>query len=60
MQNISEADIKMITSIGKINTKSNSGTKNKVKIFDARPHISAQGNKFKGGGFEDVKNYPDC
>jgi myotubularin-related protein 6/7/8 len=31
--------------------------RNKCIIFDARPKLSAQGNKFKGGGFEDLRNY---
>ena len=31
--------------------------RNRCIIFDARPKLSAQGNKFKGGGFEDLRNY---
>jgi hypothetical protein len=50
----------MVTAIGNTNTKLNTGIKPKVRIFDARPYLSAQANKMKGGGFEDIRNYPNC
>ena len=37
--------------------KSGENNASKCIIFDARPKLSATGNKFKGGGFEDLKNY---
>ena len=32
----------------------------KITIFDARSKLAAQGNKFKGGGYEDVDNYENA
>ena len=51
----------MITEIGKTANKSGNMINNsRVIIYDARPKLNAQGNKFKGGGFEDLKNYKNC
>ena len=51
----------MITEIGKTaNRSSNMINNSRVIIYDARPKLNAQGNKFKGGGFEDLKNYKNC
>lgn len=51
----------MITEIGKSANRSNNMINNsRVIIYDARPKLNAQGNKFKGGGFEDPKNYKNC
>ena len=33
---------------------------NKIIIYDARPMISAIGNKFKGGGYENIVNYKNA
>jgi hypothetical protein len=50
----------MITEIGKTNNSHNLINNSRVIIYDARPKLNAQGNKFKGGGFEDLKNYKNC
>jgi len=31
-----------------------------MTIFDARPKMNAQGNRVRGGGFEDERYYPNC
>ena len=33
--------------------------KDHLVIFDARPKMNASGNRVKGGGFEDMKYYPN-
>lgn len=51
-------DEDMIVQIGKTaNCKDNIINNSKVIIYDARPKLNAQANRFKGGGFEDIKYY---
>ena len=48
----------MLNEIGKTaNNKDTMINNSRVVIFDARPWLSAQGNRAKGGGFEISKHY---
>ncbi len=48
----------MLMEIGRTSNTSQSLINNsKVVIFDARPKLSAQANRLKGGGFEDTRHY---
>ena len=57
MGNVNNEDIKMTEAIAKTNINNPNA---KLVIYDARPQISAQGNKFKGGGYEDERTYVKC
>ena len=57
MGSVNQYDIQMNDGIRSTNINNPTG---KLVIFDARPQSSAQGNKFKGGGFEDVRTYTNC
>ncbi len=44
----------MLIEIAKLNINDDTGV---LCIYDARPKLNAQGNRFKGGGFEDIRFY---
>jgi hypothetical protein len=50
-----EMDIRMLQRIGETNDNTND-----VLIIDARSHMVAQANRFKGGGFEQEDYYQNC
>ena len=50
-------DEDMILEIGKTGREDNAMYNSQCIIYDARPKLSAAGNKFKGGGYEDLRNY---
>ena len=47
----------MFVEIGKTNESNPDAP---IAIYDARPRLSAQANKLKGGGFEDERYYTNC
>lgn len=51
---IENGDVRMLTEIGLLSTQDQH-----VTIFDARPKTSAQGNRLRGGGYEDASYYPN-
>jgi hypothetical protein len=55
MNRVDEGDVKMLASIRSLNPH---GTQ--LTIYDARPHLSASANRFRGGGFEDERQYAGC
>ena len=57
MGKVNQEDIKMMDAIIKTNINNPTG---KLLILVARPYSSAQGNKFRGGGFEDERTYTNC
>lgn len=49
----------MLSEIGKTSSKGN--LVGRVIIYDARPKLNAQANKYiKNGGYEDLKYYRNC
>ncbi|KAJ5075926.1 intein-containing myotubularin-related precursor [Anaeramoeba ignava] len=52
--NRSQIDEKYISIIQKMSSNK------PFDIFDCRPKINAIGNKTKGGGYENISNYPEC
>lgn len=50
----------MLNEIGKTaNAKDSLINNSRVVIYDARPWMSAEGNRLRGGGYEKSKNYPN-
>jgi len=62
MNNRSMEDEIMLVEIGKTaNNDKNLINNSRVVIYDARPKINAQANRYiKNGGYEDLKNYKNC
>lgn len=51
-------DEDMLMEIGRTSNSSSTIINNsRIMIFDARPKLNAYGNRIKGGGFEDQRNY---
>lgn len=59
MNNRNMEDEIMLTEIGK--TANKGSQLGRVIIYDARPKLNAQANKYiKNGGYEDIKYYRNC